>query len=323
MPPGNGGFLKMKRFLTAILAGSLASAMVAAADSNGNTPAYLVQPGDQIQIQVLDQPQLSAIVHVRPDGMISALLLDDVPAAGHTASQIREALTDGYAKFYRNPKVGVFVQTFSNRTVYVTGEVGQPGSVDLAPGMTAMQALIKAGGLLPTSKLDEAVLLRQVDGGNRKVSSLHLDTVLKGETQDTGLEPADVLYVPKTDIRVYVGGEVSKPGLMALDGHLTALAAVMNAGGITETGSSKKALLIRDDGNHKPVVVALKLDEVMKGAIADTPLKPYDIIFIPRTNIAKLDKAVDQFIRKVIPLTLTGGFSYVLGQPGSAVTFFP
>lgn len=286
--------------------------------------AYRLQAGDEVEIRVMNLPELSATVRVRPDGMFSVMLLDDIRAEGRTIAEVRQFLADGYAKFYRTPRVSVVANTFSNRTIYITGEVLKPGSVPLAANMTALQAVIQAGGLLPSAKTSEAVLLRASSGGGRQVVALRLDAVLKGTATDMVLEPTDMVYVPKSDIKVYVGGEVKQPGLIPMDGSLSALAAVMSAGGMLDTASPNNAVLIRDRGDRTPVVMPLRLNEVMKGTFTDTELRPYDIIFIPRSNIAKINKAVDQFIRRVIPFTLTGGFSYILGGSAtSPVNFFP
>src|SRR5262249_30427683 len=146
-----------------------------------------------------------------------------------------------------------------------------------------------------------------------------------GTGPDAVLRPADVVYVPKSDIKVYVGGEVQRPGIVPLEGELTALKAVMLAGGFLDTASPDKAVLIRDRGNNTPEVVELKFGRQLLGESADSLLKPYDIVFVPKSNIAKIDKAVDQYIKRVVPLTMTGGFSYIVGGGGisNGITCFP
>ena len=272
-----------------------------------------MQPGDELQIQVLNMPELSATIPVRPDGMISAMLIGDVRAAGQTVNELKESLSQAYGQHYRNPKVAVFARSFNNQTIYVTGEVVRPGGIPLAPAMTAMQAVAQAGGLLRTAMQDEVVILRQSPGGVKRPITVKLGEVVKGTAPDILLQSADTIYVPKTDIRIFVGGEVGKPGLLPLEGDLTALSAVINAGGFLETASTRGALLIRKKGELKPEVIKLRLDQVMKGEGVDTQLQPFDIVFVPKSNIAKVDKAVDQYIRRAVPFMLTGGFSYILG----------
>ena len=303
------------------LAGTYAARRVVAQDPP--TPAYRLQLGDEVQVEVLDLKDLATTATIRPDGRISVMLLDDIQAAGRTVPELRQDLTEGYAKLYRNPRVGVFVKSFSNRVVYVTGEVAKPGSVPLGASMTVVQAATMAGGFLPSSKLEEAVLLRQTDGTNRKVIPLEVAKILRGEAPDVALQPSDVVYVPKSDIKVFVGGEVQKPGLIPLDRELSALKAITAAGGLLDTGTARGALLLRDHGNTKPDIIPLHLDEVMRGTAQDTILKPYDIVFVPKSTISKVDKAIDQYIRRVIPMTLTGGFIYILGGGALASSTLP
>lgn len=289
----------------------------AGAQQTGTEAAYRLQSGDALKIQVLNLPDLTADVKVRPDGLISVMLLDDLPAAGKTITEVREEITQGYAKRYRDPQVAVFPVDFSNRTVYVTGEVAKPGAVPLTAGLTAMSAVIEAGGLRPNSRAAEAVVLRHGDTSDKKVIPLHLDGVLKGSSGDSLLEPADIVYVPRSDIEVYVGGEVQKPGMIPLDGELTAFRAIALAGGFLETAKPNNAVVVRSGGDQPPAILSARLGEVQKGG-ADVTLKPWDIIYVPKSGIAKLDKVSDLFIRKLVPLTMTGGFSYVLGGFGSA-----
>jgi polysaccharide biosynthesis/export protein len=287
-------------------------AQVSAATPSTPPPEYKLQPGDELQIGVLDIPELSAVARIRPDGKVSLLLLNEVQAAGKTVPEFRDLLAESYAKFYRNPHVDVSVKSFENRNVYVTGEVVRPGAIPLLPGMMAVQAIVQAGGLTPTSKTDEAVVIRQIENGTPRTIKLQISAVLSNGEPDFPLQPGDVIYVPKSDIRVYVGGEVTKPGTEPLDGRITALAAVMSAGGFTNSASPHNAILLRDSSDHKPQVFRLHLDEVMKGG-ADTVLHPYDVVFVPKSPIAKLDRAIEQYVRAVLPITLTGGFSYLAG----------
>jgi len=277
---------------------------------------WRIAVGDELKIQVMNLPELAANVRVRPDGMISVMMLDDLRAAGRTVTELRQEITQGYSKRYRDPQVAVFPVEITSRLVYVSGEVLKPGAVTLTPGLTAMQAIIQAGGLRPTSKVDEAVLLRNGDTSDRKVVSLHLHSVMKASEADKALEPADIVYVPRSDIQVYVGGEVPKPGMVPIDGELTAFRAVTLAGGFLETANPNKAVVIRNNGKPTPEIIDVRLGDVRKGG-QDISLKPYDIVFVPKSGIARIDRATDLFFRRLVPLTLTGGFSYVLGGFGS------
>jgi protein involved in polysaccharide export with SLBB domain len=275
--------------------------------------AYLLESGDDLEIKVYNIPELNATVRVRPDGKISLLLLNDVQAANLTTEQLTDVLSAGYAKYYHNPRVAVIVQSFSSMNVYVGGEVGHPGLIPLRGNITALQAVVQAGGLTETSRRTSLLVLRHLDTGAPQLLNLNVDEILANRAADVVLGASDVVYVPKTNISVYVGGEVAHPGLLPLNGELTATAAVFQAGGFRETAKTNMLLLLRDSGKGSPIVTKLRLDDVLKGK-PDTVLQPFDVIYAPKSKIGKIDKFVDQYIRQVIPLGLSGGFSYVLGS---------
>jgi len=116
--------------------------------------------------------------------------------------------------------------------------------------------------------------------------------------------------------KVYVGGEVGAPGLLPITGRFTAIAAIMQAGGFRGTARMDSVVLLRpQDG--KPQAVKLDLKQVLEAKAPDVVLQPFDVIFVPLSRVAKVDKFVDQYMRQLIPITATAGFTYLLG--GSSV----
>jgi len=111
---------------------------------------------------------------------------------------------------------------------------------------------------------------------------------------------------------VHVGGEVEKPGVLQLTGPRTVLQAVFEAGGFLPTASPADVLVVRllPDGSHE--LVAADLEGVLKGANGrgNFNLRPYDVVFVPTTTIADVNKWVDQYIRRNIPVSI--GFNYRL-----------
>ena len=113
--------------------------------------------------------------------------------------------------------------------------------------------------------------------------------------------------------KIYVGGEVPRPGAVNLVGRLTVLGAVMDAGGPTHAGSSSTVLLIRKGSDGKPLMQKLSLkknDELTAASM--TLLQPFDIVLVPESGIARVNRWVDQYIRKVIPVNMDAGFTYLV-----------
>jgi protein involved in polysaccharide export with SLBB domain len=116
--------------------------------------------------------------------------------------------------------------------------------------------------------------------------------------------------------KVYVGGEVGQPGLLPITGRFTALTAILQAGGFKGTARTDSVVLLREQ-DGKPQVAKLNLRQVLEAGAPDVVLQPFDVVFVPLSRIAKVDKFVDQYMRQLIPITLNAGFNYLLG--GSSV----
>jgi protein involved in polysaccharide export with SLBB domain len=273
---------------------------------------YVLQRGDDIEIKAYNIAELDQAVRIRPDGKISLLLLDDVQAAGLTARQLADVLGRAFARHYRNPRISVIVRSFSTLSVYVGGEVLRPGLIPLRGDITALQAVLQAGGLKETSQASTVLLLRGLENGSTETTTLNVNAIISNKQPDVPLRPSDIVYVPKSNISVYVGGEVLHPGLLPLNGELTVMAAVFQAGGLKDSARRNSVVLVRNSGAGTPLVSKLRLDDVIKGK-PDTVLQPFDIVYVPRSKIASIDRFVDQYIRQVLPINLAAGFSYILG----------
>lgn len=121
------------------------------------------------------------------------------------------------------------------------------------------------------------------------------------------------------DLKVYLGGEVGQPGVVPLLGDLTALSAVLQVGGFKTTAKTDSVILIRNNGHNAPVVQKLNLKGALNTGKGDIDLRPFDVVYVPASRIAHVDRFMDQYGRQVVPANLNGGFTYLLGQPASVV----
>jgi protein involved in polysaccharide export with SLBB domain len=165
-------------------------------------PDYRMQPGDEIEIRFFYNPELNQTVIVRPDGKISLPVVDDVQAAGLTPSELDALLTQIYGQELRKPMVTVIVKTFTSQRVYVGGEVGRPGIVELTAGMTALQAVIAVEGFKDTAKPEAVIVIRNGATDAPIPIRVDLEQSIDGETTtgDIQLQAFDVVYVPKSAI---------------------------------------------------------------------------------------------------------------------------
>lgn len=118
------------------------------------------------------------------------------------------------------------------------------------------------------------------------------------------------------DRRVFVGGEVQRPGMISLTGRQTALSAVMEAGGFKASAARDEVLVIRRGDQDEPRLLRLALEAKDGRApeAASFALQPLDVVLITESGVARTGRAIDQYVRQMIPVTLTGGFSWLFGR---------
>ena len=162
---------------------------------------YVIGPGDQLQVFVWRNPELTTTIPVRPDGKISTPLVEELVAVGKTPAQLARDIETALGEYIRSPQVSVImVQARSaNSEVKVVGEVRQAQAVPYRSGMTVLDVLLAVGGLNEFAAGNRAKLLRKVDGKDTEIK-VRLDDLLNdGDLrQNRPVQPGDVLIVPQS-----------------------------------------------------------------------------------------------------------------------------
>ena len=158
--------------------------------------SYKIGPDDTLHVSVWKEPDLTATLPVRADGMISLPLLNDVQAAGLTPMQLAANLTEKLKKYLADPRVTVVVTAMNSQRVYVIGEVLHTGSMNLLPGMTVLQALSTAG-FTQFANTKNIYVLRTENGKQVKMP-VNYKQLIKGDSmgQNIPLKPGDTVVVP-------------------------------------------------------------------------------------------------------------------------------
>jgi protein involved in polysaccharide export with SLBB domain len=166
-----------------------------------SSPRVTLAPGDGIDIKFFFTPELNESQTVRPDGKITLQLVGDVQAQGKTPEELRDDLLKLYSSRLAQPEIAVIVRSLGSYRVYVGGEVKTPGIIVMPYKMTALDAIMQAGGFnMEKAEIRNVVIIRNKDN---KLSGCALDfkDALKGkEVQPFYLEPQDIVYVPQTRI---------------------------------------------------------------------------------------------------------------------------
>jgi len=201
--------------LAAMLAGALvaaAASLLAGCASGGDRPPapavatapdphYIIGPLDTLNIVVWRNPELSTSVTVRPDGMISTPLVDDLQAAGRSPSDLRKALEAALGKYIRDPSVSVIVSNFQSvyaSQIRIVGEATRPQAVPYRKDMTILDVMIQVGGMTDYADGNAAVLIRGSDGGRQYALRLK-DLLRRGDiSANAAVLPGDIIIVPQS-----------------------------------------------------------------------------------------------------------------------------
>jgi polysaccharide export outer membrane protein len=162
---------------------------------------YLIGPGDSVSIIVWRNPDLSSSVPVRPDGKITAPLVEDLPAIGKDSTQLARDIEKRLEEYLRDPVVTVIVTNFVGpfrEQIRVVGEAARPQALAYRQEMTLLDVMIAVGGITDFADGNNARLLRTSEG-NRLYSVRLRDLLRRGDlTANVDVKPGDVLVIPQS-----------------------------------------------------------------------------------------------------------------------------
>ncbi|MGB9493935.1 MAG: XrtA/PEP-CTERM system exopolysaccharide export protein [Azonexus sp.] len=173
-------------------------APVASASADYN---YIIGPGDNLNIVVWRNPELSMNVPVRPDGKISAPLIDDLQAMGKDPSTLSRDIEKELGKFIRDPVVTVIVTSFIgpySEQIRVVGEAAKPQTLPYKQKMTVLDVMIAVGGITDFADGNRATILRPSEN-NAQYSVRLKDLVKRGDVSaNVDMKPGDILIIPQS-----------------------------------------------------------------------------------------------------------------------------
>ncbi len=160
---------------------------------------YVIGPRDRLSIRVWNEDELDVDVEVRTDGKISVPLLDDVQAAGLTAVELKQVVTERLSEFITAPHVTVVVGEIRSKVVYLMGEIAREGVVPFQPEMRVIDAIALAGGFNPFSGKNRVKIIRRSGDGSPQEFTFDYDRYVSGRNlqQNILLLPGDRIIVPQ------------------------------------------------------------------------------------------------------------------------------
>lgn len=194
-----------------VMLGLLGSLLSACSTTSSNYPPapsaaatpdynYIVGPGDNLNIIVWRNPELSMSVPVRPDGKVSTPLVDELVAQGKTSLEIAREVEKALGKYVRDPVVTVIVTGFVgpySEQIRVIGEAAKPQALPYKQNMTILDVMIAVGGLTDFADGNSASILRASEGGKRYSVRLK-DLIKRGDVSaNVEMKPGDILTIPQ------------------------------------------------------------------------------------------------------------------------------
>jgi polysaccharide export outer membrane protein len=164
-------------------------------------PAYRAQIGDVLEFKFYLNPEFDETVTVRPDGMISTNVMEDIYVYNQTIKEINKQVRKNYSKELKDPKVKTIVRSFAPIRIYVSGEVNSPGEfIVVGQALTLTQAIARAGGIKNSGDASKVLIIRRGADEESLVFRADYDaaTQLGDAKKDARLAPSDVVFVPKS-----------------------------------------------------------------------------------------------------------------------------
>jgi polysaccharide export outer membrane protein len=259
--------------------GAQATTPDTAKDSADQSNSVRLGPGDLVEVNVYNVPELASKVRVSNSGDVYLPLIDYVHVDGLTLEEaqtlIQKRLEDG--GFVRSPHVTIFVDEANSQSVTVIGEVGKPGIYPDAADRKLYEVISQAGGFNATASRKIAVIRKNQTDPIRVDLPRNLADDLSGNID---ILPGDTITVPRAPI-IYVVGDVGHPsGLLVDNGTLTVLQALALAGGTNKTAKLGAARIIRKSPTGV-VENKLEIKKMLEAKAPDVTLQADDILFIP------------------------------------------
>lgn len=274
------------------------------AAENPMRSTYLLGPGDQILVRVLDMDEMGKDPYqIDMRGNVNLPMAGRMHAGGQTPEELENAIAERLKKFLKSPEVSVSVHEMRSQPVSVLGEVKLPGVHQLQGDKTLLEVISLAGGLSPDAGYSIRIARKQEWGkiplpgshadetGQYYVAEVGVKEIMEARApeKNIAIKPNDVVTVPKGEL-IYVLGAVKKSGGFVLGSreHATVLQALSFAEGLESFAKSSHAKILRKVGNSDDrKEITVDVSKILSGGIADVQMQSEDILFVPVNGTKK------------------------------------
>jgi polysaccharide export outer membrane protein len=293
-------------------------------DQPAAVPEYRLGPGDIVSIIVWDHPELTipagsfrsaeqAGTVIAEDGTIFFPYVGVVKAQGKTTSELRAILSTKLAKFIERVQLDVRMVAFRSQQVYVVGEVAKPGIQQVTDiPMTVLDAVNRAGGFTPEADYSRVLLTRR---GTTYLVDIQAMYDYGVREQNVMLEQGDIVNVSDRSYnKIFVLGEVTKPGSLVMNKKRSTLAeALSDAGYINQTTADPRWIYVMRGDTEEPQLYHLDSRAPDAMLLADRfPLRPRDIVYVDTAPVVRWQRVIANILPTATMLNLTSQTYYPL-----------
>jgi polysaccharide export outer membrane protein len=254
------------------------------------TRVYRIAVGDEMRVEFTYHPGMNRTLTVRPDGNITMPRKGQVEVLGHTATEVQQKLTEMFAATFRDPEITVTLIKYNRAIDHLKQAI-----------KTAPRGQSKLTAVRPDGWVSFPVI-QDVKAAGKTVPDLRKEVQEEYSKLIDHMTVTMILKVMKANL-VYVTGEVTKPAMYLMDGPTTVLQAVSRAGGFLPSAERKSVLVVSRDKEKKPWGRLIDMEAVInEGNISkDVALQQYDVVFVPKSSIARRNLWVDQYVNQLLP----------------------
>jgi len=167
-----------------------------------NVSEYLIGAGDQLNVFVWRNAEISVTIPVRPDGRISTPLVEDMVAVGKTPTRLARDIEKRISKYIRNPQVTIIVTNFVGslkQQIRVIGQATRPQSLPYRQQLTLLDVMIQVGGLTEFASGNDAKVIRKINGVNTEITARLDDLIKSGDiSANLIIHPGDIVIIPES-----------------------------------------------------------------------------------------------------------------------------
>jgi polysaccharide export outer membrane protein len=281
--------------------------------------AYKIGIGDLLIVRVFGHTDLGGEFPVGNQGTIRLPFSQELQAACKTELELSSDISEKLKKYLRQPQVDVVVKEYRSQPVSVIGAIVHPSRFQLQRRVRLLELIANAGGPAPNAGSNVFVIHNPDQGVCDSVDkpSDESGSAATSEVADTGkpifstyklkelmqgapdankfVSPGDIVSIPEAD-KIYVTGQVIRPGALPLQGGLTLLSAIAQAGGFESEADKKNVKLIRPGPDGKRQEQEVNAEDIEKHKADDPLLLPNDLIQVPSSTLKNIRKSLMQIV---------------------------